>query len=378
MVDRREFLLGTVAGSCWVATAAKAAVSAPELRAHIAREMQKAKIPGLQAAVIRNGKVVFQASFGLADIENSVPVTDSTVFQIASCTKAFVAVAVMQLVENGKLDLDAALSRYLKDLPPPWQVVTVGQLASHTSGLPDLLSDLNSLRLLVEGDAEASLAKAQTLPMEFAPGERFSYIQTNYVLLGKIIDAVAGMPFIEFIRKYQLDPVAMPRTVYGDDHDVVPHSARTYTTYLAKPGKPPEHTGSLYKVYTEFQPILRTCGGLNTTATEMARWIVALNGGKLLKRASSLCTLLAARLLNNGTAGPAAMGGFAIARPAHPAFLSVGAAKSAFAIYPDDDLAVVVLSNLSADMGLPFVDGIATYYFGDSQTRHHRYVYRGT
>ena len=69
------------------------------------------------------------------------------------------------------------------------------------------------------------------------------------------------MPFIDFIRKHQLEPVGMPRTVYGDDHDVVPHSARTYTTYLSRPGKPPEHTDTLYHVYTEFPPILARVEG---------------------------------------------------------------------------------------------------------------------
>ena len=94
----------------------------------------------------------------------------------------------------------------------------------------------------------------------------------------------------------------------------------------------------------------------------MAHWLIALQRGKLLKNKSSPTTLWTARMLNDGNRGPWGIGGWVFGRPEHPVFFSVGAAKSAFAVYPNDDLAVVVLTNLSADMWLPFVDGIAAYY----------------
>lgn len=368
MTNRREFFLGAAGGLVTMALNGTAQADVREsqkslagLRAYLANEMRKAQIPGMQVAVARQGKVVFLETFGVADVENAVPATNSTVFQIASCTKALVGVAVMQLVESGKLDLAAPVSRYLKDLPLPWQAVTVGQIATHTSGLPDVISNLATSRLIVDGDAEASWAKVQTMPMEFIPGEKFSYVQTNYVLLGKIIDVLSGEPFIQFIRKHQLDAVGMPRTGYGDDHEVVLHSARTYTPYVQVDGKP-KRTNTLYKSYIEFPAMLRSCGGLNSTAEEMARWLIALQRGKLLKSKSNLATLWTALALNNGKPGAWGIGGWVFERPQHPVFFSVGAAKSAFAVYPDDDLAVVALTNLSADMWLPFIDGIAAYY----------------
>jgi len=371
MTNRREFFLGAAAGGLVTAAPADAAQGdvhgsrkAPAgLRAHLANEMRKARIPGMQVAVARQGKVVFLETFGVADVENTVRATNSTVFQIASCTKAFIGVAVMQLVERGKLDLDAPVSHYLEGLPVPWRAVTVWQMAAHTSGLPDIASSSN-MRLIVEGDADASWEKVQTMPMEFTPGEKFSYNQTNYVLLGKLIDVLGGEPFIRFIRKHQLDAVGMPRTVYGDDHDVVLHSARTYSPYVLVDGRP-QRTNTLYKYHIEFPAMLRTCGGLNSTAEEIAHWLIALQRGQLLRSKSSLVTLWTARALNDGKPGPWGIGGWAFGRPEHPVFFSVGAAKSAFAVYPDDDLAIVVLTNLSADMWLPFIDGIAAYYLPD-------------
>jgi CubicO group peptidase (beta-lactamase class C family) len=372
MTNRRDFLLGAASSGLVTAVLVGAdragAQSLQEpptgLRAHLESEMRNALIPGMQVAVVRQGKVVFLDTFGFADIENAVPATNATRFQIASCTKAFTGVALMQLVESGKLDLAAPVSRYLEGLPATWRAVTIAQIATHTSGLPHIESNPANVRLLVDGDAEASWARVQTLPMEFTPGEKFSYNQTNYVLLGKLIDVVSGEPFIQFIQKHQLDVVGMPRTVFGDDHDVVLHSARTYTPYVLVDGKP-ERTNTLYKVHIEFPTMLRGCAGLNSTAQEIAHWLIALQRGELLKSRSSLTTLWTARAMNDGKPGPWGIGAWVFGRPKHPVFFAVGAAKSALAVYPDDDLAIVVLTNLSADMWLPFIDGIAAHYIPD-------------
>jgi CubicO group peptidase (beta-lactamase class C family) len=156
----------------------------------------------MQVAVVRYGKLVFLHAFGLADVENRRPVTNKSVFPTASATKAFTGVALVQLVESGKLDLAAPVSRYLDGLPAAWQRVTVLQLATHISGLPNFVN--NDTGDLITGvqmarantaDWDAAWAKVQTLPMEFPPGEKYSYNQTNYVLLGKIIDKQSGEPF---------------------------------------------------------------------------------------------------------------------------------------------------------------------------------------
>lgn len=203
--------------------------------------MQKHRIPGLQLAVVQHGKVVKLGAYGMANVEDSVPVTDQTVFPVHSITKAFTGVAVMQLVEAGKLDLAAPVSRYLDGLPAAWQGVTIRQLLTHASGIPDIWDEHS--RMIADGD-EASWAKVLTMPMEFLPGSRFKYNQTNYVLLGRVIDKLSGEPFVKFIKERQLEVAGMPLTGFGDAHDVVPHCAGSYQILRGADGAPAPGTGS--------------------------------------------------------------------------------------------------------------------------------------
>lgn len=212
-------------------------------------EMRRRQIPGLQIAVVRHGEIVLHGAYGTANIQDSVPVNDRTVFSINSITKAFVGVAIMQLVERRQLDLSAPVSRYLDGLPVAWRPVTVRQLATHMSGLPNIM-DNNATMVSDSGD-DASWAKVITIPMEFAPGERFSYNQTNYLLLGRIIEKLSGQPFDRFIAEEQLRVVGMPLTLFGDSRDVLAHSARGYT-HLRKVGLEMVATDKLANLFEEF------------------------------------------------------------------------------------------------------------------------------
>ncbi|MFP7658151.1 serine hydrolase domain-containing protein [Chryseobacterium proteolyticum] len=113
--------------------------TASAIEAIIKREMAERKIPGLQIAVVKEGKVIVKRSFGVANVQDQVPVTDTTVFAINSCTKVFTGTAIMQLAEQGKVDLSAPVSRYLDDLPEQWQKVTIEQMMTHISGFPEIL-----------------------------------------------------------------------------------------------------------------------------------------------------------------------------------------------------------------------------------------------
>lgn len=360
---RRATFSLLAAALCWASLAATARAETPPagLRAFLVSEMQRRHTPGMQVAVVRHGRIVLLESFGVANVEHAVPVTDKTVFQINSATKAFTGVAIMQLVESGKLDLSAAASRYVEGLPPAWQAITVRQLSTHMSGLPNIVDNRTGRLLVDSNDPEAIWAAVKTRPMEFSPGERTSYNQTNSLILGKIIDKVGGVPFAQFVQARQLDAVGMPLTTYGDDRDVIPNAATTYTYVLAGDGTP---TDRLYKPHVEFPAPLRTAAGLNTTAQELARWLIALQGGKLLA-GPSLQALWTPGLSNDGRPGEWAIGWPVIARPKHRMFMPSGGGKAAFAVYPDDDLAVVILTNLSWDMPPQMMDAVAAYYLQD-------------
>ncbi len=178
----------------------------------IRAEMTKRKIPGLQLAVVRDNEIIKIASYGLANIEDAVAVEDDTLLSINSVTKAFAGVAVMQLVEQGKLDISASISTYLPDLPVAWQGLNIKQLMSHTSGLPAILDPSGTVKLISDEGIDSSWALVQTLPNEFPEGSEFKYNQTNYVLIGQIIEHVSGQSFADFVNDHQLRKVGMKRT----------------------------------------------------------------------------------------------------------------------------------------------------------------------
>jgi CubicO group peptidase (beta-lactamase class C family) len=331
------------------------------------RQMKQMLIPGLQVAVVHHGKIVLLGAYGIANVEDSVPVTNQTVFPVHSITKAFAGVAIMQLVEAGKLDLSSPVSQYLDGLPDTWRSITIRQLLTHTSGLPDIW-DYDSR--MIDSDDGVAWAKVLAMPLHFAPGERFEYIQTNYILLGKIIDKISGEPFAQFIAKRQLQVANMPLSGFGDSHDVVPHIAGSYLYFQMSRGHTVP-TGKLQTLVRDWPPFIRTATGLNTNAEELARWCIALQQGELLKK-ESLTTLWAPGLLKDGTHDGfnPLLNGYALGWPVavrneHPFMGPTGGGRAALFLYPDDDLTVIVLTNLIGASPEFFLQDLAAFYIPD-------------
>lgn len=345
------------------------------LDAFMKKKMQDLGIPGLQIAVVKNGKIIKSSNYGLANIQDSIPVKDNTIFTINSIAKAFIGVAIMQLVEDKKVDLDKPVSAYLDSLPVSWQPVTLKRLLTHTSGIPDMI--VNG-KMIKEGEEWDAWDGVQKLPMEYPTGERFSYNQTGYVLLGKVIKKVSGKDFTDFVQERQLNVVGMPSTIYGDALDIIPNSCREYTfihnidNSYTRSVAGNTVRGSLGNVYEEFPRYFRTASGINSTAIELAKWIIALQKGKLFKDPNSLTTLWKPGLLNNGS--PAGfsrlLNGYALGfetsiRDEHPAVTAIGGGRAALFIYPNDDLSIIILTNLQASVPEDFIDEAAGYYIPD-------------
>jgi CubicO group peptidase (beta-lactamase class C family) len=331
--------------------------------------MKKKRIPGLQLAVIQHNKVVKNAAYGMANIEQNIPATSESVFSINSITKAFTGVAVMQLAEEGKLNISDPLAKHLDSLPPEWQKISIKDVMTHTSGLPDM-QDENEM-ILGNGTEESALKIVKQLPMQFKKGDHFAYNQTGYVLIGKIITKLSGMHFTTFIESRQFNAVGMKHTRFGDSFDIIPHDAGAYTTIQNLGGRW-SYGGPLGKGFIKFPTFYRTAAGIYSTATDMASWIIALQNGSLLKNKASLQLLWEPAILKNGkTAGFSnllngyALGFPTIGRVEHPAVAPVGGGRATFFIYPDDDLAVVILTNLMGGNPDTFTDETAAYYLPD-------------
>ena len=340
----------------------------------IKEKMTHMKIPGLQLAVIRNGRLEKLASYGFSNIEHQVAVNSKSTFSINSMTKAFTGVAIMQLQEQGKLNVYDPISQYISDIPDEWKSITIRQLLSNTSGLPNNIDEKE--QVLGNGIEEKNWELVKTLPMEFKPGERFSYNQTGYYILGRIITKLSGEHFTKFIENDQFKVADMSATQFGDSNDIVPNNAGAYSTIVNIDGKW-INDGRMHNAFATFPLFFRTATGIISTSEDLSKWLVALQSGELLKNKNSVQELLTSIKLNDGhvdgfnkLTNGYALGWPTVVRDEHPAAAPVGGMRSALFVYPQDNLSIVVLTNLQGSNPEWFIDEIAGYYFPDMKVKN--------
>jgi len=264
-----------------IVTSAAAQTRTDPIDAYIHQTMEGRSIPGLALTITRDGKVVTEAGYGLASLELGVPVTPKTVFPIASVTKVFTATLVMKLVAPGSFRLDDRLGDLI-EAPEPWRAVTVRQMLCHTSGLPDVIVNPMTGEWLADS-RDSALARAAKLPMEFEPGAAWSYNQTNYVLLSMIVEKKAGGEFDALVRERLLNPLDMGATLFGDARVVVPGRGPWYSR-LDFSGPEPRLAKSVHPTWVEYPAFVHPCAALNTTATELARFVDRVASGSLLSK----------------------------------------------------------------------------------------------
>jgi len=327
-------------------------------------KMKESKIPGLQIAVVQNSKIIKTASYGTANLQDDIKVDGTTVFNLASITKAFTCVAVMQLVEQGKLDLSANISTYLNDLPSAWKNITVKQVLSHTSGLPDIM---NKHFQLIDSEGENESWQAlKNRALYFEPGTAFRYNQTNYLLAGRIIKHVSGKDYTDLIRANQLARVNMPLTKaagFAHFHNVNSHQARDYKF---------NQQNELTNVLTYFPSAIRAGAGMSSNANELALWVIELQNGHFFEKNTSINMLWEAATLSDSTwakdnpnMNPYALGWYAVNRLKNPKVVTAGGGQSALVVYPKDNLSIVILTNLAGSTPESFIDDVAEFYLED-------------
>lgn len=337
---------------------------------YLATEMKERQIPGLQLVVMRGDRVVLSLSKGMADMAFHTPVTDSTIFSINSACKIFAGVGILQLVEAGAISLDDPVGRHLDSLPQLWRGITIKQLMGHISGLPDV-EDGNADGLVGGNGEDSAWRLVQRLPLLAKPGETFNYNATNYLLIQKILEKFGLMPYEAWLRQEQFSIAALRHTFFANSDEVVTNKTPSYSYYFYDPKKDDfVKKSQLRQLQEDFPRMMRTDAGAFSTAQELASWIKSLKTGQLLKKAESLHNLWTPVRLNNGTTegfGGAfsgyALGWSVIDRKEHPAVAGVGGGRAAIMVYPDDDLTVILLTNLSGCAPDEIADVIAGYYF---------------
>ena len=195
--------------------------------------MARQHVPGMALGVYRDGQILLAKGYGLSNVELNVPVKPKTVFQSGSVGKQFTAVAIMMLVEEGKLSLDDPITRYFPGSPAWWDAIRVRHLLSHTSGLAeygsgDVVKPGGPFYLRLDFTEDDLLKKVQKLPMEFKAGTDWKYRDTNYLLLGFIIHRVTGSFYGDMLRDRIFKPLDMTATRVISDADIVPNRSAGY------------------------------------------------------------------------------------------------------------------------------------------------------
>ena len=262
---------------------------------HVAAELPKQRIPGLALGVYRDGEIVKAKGYGLANVELSVPVHPDTIFQSGSMGKQFTATAIMMLVEEGKLSLDDSITKYFPEAPPSWRNIKIRNLLSHTSGLGEYESDERTkpggpINLRADYTEDELVKIFESFPMDFQPGEKWAYRNTNYVILGVLIHKLTGQFYGDFLQGRIFNPLAMSSTRIISEADIIPNRAAGYR--LVK--------GDL-KNQEWVSPTLNSTadGALYFNVLDLAKWDAALYTEKLLKK-SSFDQMWTVAKLNNG------------------------------------------------------------------------------
>ena len=368
----RPMRVGIGLAACVIAVAPAAQhaqeIASPASRADvwIREQMAARKIPGMSVAVVRDGEIVFERAYGLANVELEVPATTRTPFIIASVTKAWAATAIMMLVEQGKVGLDQPVGELVPGLPASWRGVPVRRLLSHTSGLPDVMVSANTGELLAR-TRDSALMLAGARPLDFPAGARWAYNQTNYVLLGMVIDRVAGTPFATWMLEHIAKPLGLASPIFGDSRAVIPGRTTQYTRWALAAQGPPRPLDSLRVTSYLYEPWLHMAAGLNTTAADLARFGDAVRAGRLI-RPGLRDTMWTAITLSDGTVfrfgGTSGMGlGWAVDDdPAGKVVGMTGGAAASLSVIPGRRLAVAVLTNLQGAGPDQLSAGVAGFF----------------
>ena len=234
--------------------------------------------PGAAAIVVKDGKVLYRKAYGMASLELGVPLQPDMVFRLGSLTKQFTATAILMLVEDGMLALDDPIEKHLAGYPTQGHRITIEHLLTHTSGIQsytDMPGWMTS-RILADMTVTELVDGFKREPMQFAPGDKYRYNNSAYILLGAIIEKVSGKTYEAFLKERIFEPLGMKSTSYGSNEPVIPRRVPGYT-----------QEGDVSKTaryLSMTQPY--AAGALVSTVDDLALWDASLYTEKLLKRAS--------------------------------------------------------------------------------------------
>lgn len=322
----------------------------------IAEFMEKNGVPGLSMAIVQAPYIPRSAGYGRANLTHDELASTRTMWNIGPLTQAFTAVAVFQLHEAGKLDVNDPVAKHLPAFPAAWSKITIFNLLQHASGI----ADYRSSKEFGDGSGRqpaALLSLASSVPLLFEPGTEVRLSATNFLLLGLIVERAGGMSYRDFVTRHQIEPLGLRATMFAEDFAAKattdrPHSRFKSQVPFINPVEPAVGhrtvDGKLAAVDAAASVPLFAFGSLWSSAEDISAWDIALAGGILVKREENRALIYKPTRLANGTVVPA-MAGWEFTR--HPGFMEIKGSSPGFSAYlsrftaAEDLVCVTLLAN---------------------------------
>ncbi|GGJ28070.1 serine hydrolase domain-containing protein [Deinococcus roseus] len=308
--------------------------------------------------ILKDGQPLFEKAVGQASVEFGIPANSQTVYEIGSITKSFTAVAILKLQEQGKLKVTDALSKYLPDFPNGDRI-TLHHLLTHTSGVTNFTAFPGFLEVQKQNFSQSQIVDLfKDKPLDFEPGDHFSYSNSGFTLLGQVIEKASGMPYQEYIRQNVLQPLKFKDLDFHSRLDLVPNRASGYVLNGASYQVPELHNVE----------IAGPAGGLYATASELARWLPDLFAGKILNAES--IKAFSSPQVNTGAPLPGFEAyGYGVGMGklfGHPVVShggNINGFNAMMAYFPEEKLSIAVLSNLDGISSQDVMVDLARAYF---------------
>jgi CubicO group peptidase (beta-lactamase class C family) len=343
LLSRLILILVVILSSLTLANAQ--AELSPEVRAKIDKlatdSLAQSGVPSASVAVVKDGKIVYLNAYGSARLEPKTPATSAMRYSIGSISKQFTAAAMLLLQEQGKLSLDDKVGKYVPDLTRANEV-TIRQLLSHTSGYQDYWPQDYVMPMMLQPVTSAKILDMWARkPLDFDPGTKWQYSNTNYVIAGVIIEKVSGKPLLQVLQEKVFAPLGMSSVANIDEKRLGDTDPIGYMRYALGPMRtaPKEGPGWLF-----------AAGELAMTAEDLAKWNISIMDRKLL-RPASYRELEREAQLNNGLGTRYGLGVSLATEAGHRA-VSHGGEVSGFVsesiVFPDERVSVVALTNQDA------------------------------
>lgn len=256
----------------------------------------KSTEPGIAILIAKNRRVIYEKAFGSANVELNTALQPDMVFRIGSITKQFTAIAILQLVEQGKVSLQDSIQNYIKNFPSKGYTITIEHLLTHTSGIPDYSNADTTHNPYIERHdftAEQIIKYFNYQPLEFKPGTKYNYSNSGYVLLAYIIEKVTGTNYHTYMRENVINPAGLTNTFYATENTIVPKRVRGYT----------RDRGFYENAEYQTLSIAFGCGDLMSTVEDLYKWNYALLDYKLVKKETLDKAFTSYKLSNDAETG---------------------------------------------------------------------------